>query len=1027
MNRFVRWAAVRLSFDRAASGRISPQRSRRFRFSLALPLLLAAAGVVAQDLAPSAITQIQQIGVEKLSRTPAQKKIDSQLLYAARVAAGSAAAIYGALPQVPSIAPDANGRVKVDIRAAVDSGTLALVTSAGGIVTGSYPGSNSIQASVPLDKLEQIAADPRVISVRRPAIPATSRAVKVTTAGADGAPQQPLSPRLQRFQKTVKTALAAFNDEKNCCGAGVIPKIGARESQGDAAHRANNARAAFNVNGAGIRIGVLSDSFDNLGGASADIASGDLPGPGNPNGFLTPVGFAGSGDCAAPCGADEGRAMLQIVHDLAPGAILFFATAFNNDADFANNIRALGGLSVTAPPFGTLAPGCDIIIDDVSYSNESGLHDGQNVPSDANLAMITQAVNDVAAAGVLYFSSAANSGNVVDGTSGAWEGDYSAGTTPAVIGYGTALKWNGTAVGNPLTASAPYVDMQWSDPINGACNDYDFFLLNAGMSGVTAFSTNTQDCTNDPFEELYTGATFPVGANLVVVLAAADPMIVGSTSLPRFISITTNRGQIQYNTNGATRGHNAAASGFSIAATPAAQAFGPPTPNGPFPGPFVASNEIEEFSSDGPRRAFFNPDLSAVTPGNFLAATNGGIVRQKPDFTAADGVDTTLPPATGLNPFYGTSAAAPHAGAIAALVKQAAPAATPAQIRTFLTSTSLDIMAAGVDDASGAGILQAFQAVQATGITGIATLDAGTITVTRTPAPGPILPGDSATVIVQLMNNGAATATGISATLTTSTPCITIGTATSAYPDIAIGANATNTTPFAFSLSNACLCPQQIDFTLMVTFTGGSSTVTFSVVTGPPPAVINAQLDGTAPTGLPAGYTFVSGNQTARLGRDGVIGACGPAKAFPGPFGSGTRRYEAYSFTTPNTAPNFCVTVNVASAGQLLFSGGYLGAYDPNNLGTNYVSDPGSSSTSESYSFTAPANQLVTIIVNEVNSSAVPIPYTITIGGLCGVVVPVDVGVTAFNPGASVVPGTNASYTYTVTETSPSSAPAANV
>ena len=75
---------------------------------------------------------------------------------------------------------------------------------------------------------------------------------------------------------------------------------------------------------------------------------------------------------------------------------------------------------------------------------------------------------------------------------------------------------------------------------------------------------------------------------------------------------------------------------------------------------------METFSSDGPRRIFFSETGAAFTPGNL--SSTGGIVLQKPDFVAADGVSVTgvgnFP-----SPFFGTSAAAPHAAAIAALVK----------------------------------------------------------------------------------------------------------------------------------------------------------------------------------------------------------------------------------------------------------------------------------------------------------------------------------------------------------------------
>src|SRR5439155_10500777 len=125
-------------------------------------------------------------------------------------------------------------------------------------------------------------------------------------------------------------------------------------------------------------------------------------------GDLGPVtvlpGQAGSGD--------EGTAMLEIVHDLAPGANLYFATAFTSLVSFAQNIRDLR------------TAGCDIIIDDVFYFVETPFQDGQLAPSNTNGGVVIQAVKDVTASGALYFSSAGNSGNLNDATAGVWEGDF---------------------------------------------------------------------------------------------------------------------------------------------------------------------------------------------------------------------------------------------------------------------------------------------------------------------------------------------------------------------------------------------------------------------------------------------------------------------------------------------------------------------------------------------------------------------------------------------------------------------------
>ena len=131
---------------------------------------------------------------------------------------------------------------------------------------------------------------------------------------------------------------------------------------------------------------MLSDGVDSL---AASIASGDLP----PDTEVLP-GQAGSGD--------EGTAMLEIVHDLAPNAQLAFATAFTSAESFADNIRALR------------AAGADIIVDDVLYFAESPFQDGP----------IAQAVIDVTDDGALYFSSAGNEQNVDDGTAGNYEGDF---------------------------------------------------------------------------------------------------------------------------------------------------------------------------------------------------------------------------------------------------------------------------------------------------------------------------------------------------------------------------------------------------------------------------------------------------------------------------------------------------------------------------------------------------------------------------------------------------------------------------
>jgi len=427
------------------------------------------------------------------------------------------------------------------------------------------------------------------------------------------------------------------------------------DSEGDYTHQAYTARTSFGVNGTGVKIGVLSDSVDYLG--SSQIA-----------GLVTVL----SGQSGTPA-TGEGTAMLEIVHDLAPGAQLYFATALGSEANFANNIQQLQ------------AAGCNIIVDDELYNDESPFQDG----------IVAKAVNAVTANGVLYFSSANNSGNKDDGTSGTWEGDFSdGGLTPSPLeagrihNFATGINAN-TCLGSGPGGSQLRADLFWSDPLGASTNDYDLYVLNSSGTTIIASSLNTQNGSQDSYESVGTIAN----GELIV--------IVKFSGAGRFLHLSTGRGLLSVSTQGSTRGHDCATNAFGVAATDA---------NNSYPYAFTggAVNPVETYSSDGPRRVFFQANGTPITPGNF--SSTGGAVRQKPDITAADDITTDVP---GFAPFTGTSAAAPHAAAIAALLKSSNTNLTPSQIRGFLTGTALDIMSAGTDRDSGAGIVMALAALQA--------------------------------------------------------------------------------------------------------------------------------------------------------------------------------------------------------------------------------------------------------------------------------------------------------------------------
>ena len=495
-------------------------------------------------------------------------------------------------------------------------------------------------------------------------------------------------------------------------------------SEGDATHKAATGRTTFGFNGTGVKIGVISDGVSSL---AAIQASGDL-GP-----VTVLPGQAGSGD--------EGTAMLEIVHDLAPGAQLFFATALGGINNFAQNIRDLR------------TAGCDIIVDDIIYFVETPMQDGQapSVTSNTNGGVVIQAVNDVTAAGALYFSSAGNEGNVNDGTASVWEGDFVDGGANALIPGGTVHNFGGGNLNNQITTAGARVLLFWSDPLGGSANDYDIFVLNSTATAVLASSTNIQSGTQDPQEDAGNQAS---GRRLVIFKKTG--------AAGRFLHLNAFGAGMALTTVGNTHGHNSAANAFGVAATPAAATpFGGPP--GPFPNPFNSANVVETFSSDGPRRILFNADSSPITPGN--VSSTGGLLRQKPDITAADGVSCAAP---GFSTFFGTSAAAPHAAAIAALVKSAAPAATPAQIRAALIASAIDIEAAGVDRDSGAGIVMAFEALQAIGATPSAVIVSGGATIQTEscqPPNGVLDPDETVTVSFCIQNVGGANTNNLVGTL----------------------------------------------------------------------------------------------------------------------------------------------------------------------------------------------------------------------------------------------------------------------
>jgi subtilisin family serine protease len=146
---------------------------------------------------------------------------------------------------------------------------------------------------------------------------------------------------------------------------------------------------------------------------------------------------------------------------------------------------------------------------------------------------------------------------------------------------------------------------------------------------------------------------------------------------------------------GSIWGHAAAKGAFSIAATGAVVNLDDtPNPN---------LDIIEYYSSLGPSKIFFDKDSNPAPE-----------TRRKPDLTAVDGVSVTG--AGGFpNPFYGTSAAAPHAAAVAALMKDVDPTLKPNTLGLLLVNTARERGTPSFDTTWGWGLIDAAAATRKAG------------------------------------------------------------------------------------------------------------------------------------------------------------------------------------------------------------------------------------------------------------------------------------------------------------------------
>ncbi len=511
------------------------------------------------------------------------------------------------------------------------------------------------------------------------------------------------------------------------------------------------ARNRFKLTGKGVKIGIISSSFNMLGTMQASVLAGDLPGTGNPNGHLKPVRILMEGRAGVfPVrNTDEGRAMAELIHDIAPEAELLFSASEGG-----------GPLFIAAAMERLAQAGADIIVDDVVAARWAGSW-FQDDPA-------ARKVNELVARGVHYFSAAGNYGvhTFYQSTFKTFE----------LINRGRALtfNWNqGTGAPNPVyvvTAkdkTKPWgfaMTVQWDAPwpsekSPGAPQSLQWYLLDQDNGVVISGMSEVGGRASFGFETATMQPSSRIKAFKLIILKPLDGRPMPGT-LAASLQFSENAAPDPNHTldRPTIFGHRNAKSAIAVGtSTWYTTPIGAPIWNRDYAGrpatiggltdstvvpksailsflgsPRVLVRSIEDlttlttYSSVGGGQMLFD-DL-----GNRLAVPE---IRQQPKLIATDASLTSffgrrVTDFPGTYWFFGTSASAPNAAAAAALVLQASrKTLTPAAMESLLMKTAQDmddpfdnglqtdpqdpLFKRGVDFASGAGLVQTEPAVQA--------------------------------------------------------------------------------------------------------------------------------------------------------------------------------------------------------------------------------------------------------------------------------------------------------------------------
>lgn len=475
---------------------------------------------------------------------------------------------------------------------------------------------------------------------------------------------------------------------------------GSTPNAADSTMHADLARTNFGVSGNGIIVGVMSDSVTDTGAVkgSSTSVSGSVP-----NAIVSGTVPQSSGDLPATFqvvdfgpggGSDEGEAMMELIHDVAPKSPLVFASAGTSQTSMAANLLAL-----------RTAGHCAVTVDDIGFVDEPYFQDGP----------IAQAITTNNTAGIPHFSAFGNDGPLGDlETYNPVTANSDDGQIPP--SGNNFHKWAATGNGF-LPINVPAGDdltvvLQWNQPFSsfglgpGTQADLDLYVYpTAAVTAPLAKSTTIQGTTGaphgDPLEVLdYVNTS---GSTKQVFLAINHFQGVRGNVMRLVFS--DSRGKLD-------------ATSFPSGGINSISGYGHPTSFrcigvGAMLNSDIIANNLrpEPFSSQGGIGANGAP-YYFDTAGNPLSGAPQ--LRSCPDLAAPDGVDTST---AAFKNFQGTSCAAPNAASVAALLLEVDPTLPPSQLLSFMKSSATDATGApataGPDAFTGAGLVDANAALKA--------------------------------------------------------------------------------------------------------------------------------------------------------------------------------------------------------------------------------------------------------------------------------------------------------------------------